>query len=239
MTHLNTLIKELNKAGKKKDAEILRRFFKTGKGDYGEGDVFIGVRVPRIRQLVTPYLSLSLSDIEKLLNSPVHEHRFAGLVILNQQMKQAIQREDVKTIKAISSFYIKKSKRVNNWDLVDVSAPNILGAHILFDRRKNKLLYSLAKSRCLWDRRISVVATLKLVRAGEFADAMKLCEIHLYDDHDLMQKAVGWVLREVGKKNEKTLTDFLEKYYRTMPRTALRYSLERLSKKQKEHFMKK
>ena len=226
-----------NKLGNSERAKQALRFFKTGKGEYSEGDIFIGVRNPQVRELVKKYYSLKFNELQIILNSKIHEHRFSALVILNHQMKQAIQKKDEEEIEKISSFYLKNTRNINNWDLVDISCPNILGAHILFDKSKTDILYSLAKSNDLWEKRISVVSTLKLVRAEELNDAIKLCRIHLYEEHDLMHKAVGWVLREVGKKDEKILIDFLEKYASTMPRTALRYSLEKLDEKKRKYFM--
>lgn len=236
---MNDLIKELNKAGDPQKAKLALRFFKTGKGEYAQGDVFIGIRNPQVREIVKKYYSLPLNKLQKILNSKIHEHRFAVLVILNRQIELAIRKKDKKEIEKISSFYLKNTSQINNWDLVDISCPNILGAHILFDESKIKMLYELSKSSDLWEKRISVVSTLKLVRAGKLKDAIQLCKIHLYEKHDLMQKAVGWVLREVGKKDKKILIEFLEKYAKSMPRTALRYSLEKLNPKEKKKYMKK
>ncbi len=228
---------ELKKKANKSFAERYKTFFKTGKGEYGEGDIFIGVPVPEIRRIVKKYYDIPFKELQKLLENKIHEYRFAGLVILNKQMERAIKKKNSKTIQKITSFYLKNTRNINNWDLVDISCPNIIGVNILFDEKERKILYTLAKSKDVWEKRISVVSTLKLVRAGNISDAIKLCKIHLYDEHNLINKAVGWVVREIGKQDEKELIKFLEKYSSTMPRTTLRYAIERLDKNKRKYFM--
>ena len=230
---------DLNKSSNEEYSKKVKRFFKTKKGEYAENNIFIGIKVPEIRRLSSKYENLSSKEILELLKSKIHEYQFAGLVILIKQFNEASKNKDKKSIEKIIKFYLTNAKRVNNWDLVDISAPNILGKHILHNASKNKLLFELAKSKNLWERRISIVSTLPLVRSGELKTALKLCEIHLFDKEDLMNKAVGWVLREIGKQDKKVLIDFLEKYHSLMPRISLSYSLEKFSKKEKEKFMKK
>lgn len=222
----------LRKHADPKKKKVLQNFFKTGKGQYGEGDVFLGVTVPETRKVAKKYFILSLQDIKTLLESKVHEERLCALLILvnNYQLKKESEQEK------IVKFYLKNTKRVNNWDLVDLTAPKILGDWLL--TRNKSLLYALAASQNLWERRISMIATYRFIQERDFKDALKLAQFHLRDDHDLMHKAVGWMLREIGKKNQKALLTFLDTHYKEMPRTALRYAIERLDKKKKMHYMK-
>lgn len=229
---LNELIKEIKKAEDKKQAELLQRFFKTGPGQYGEGDIFLGIKVPIQRGIAKKY-RLSLKDIQTLLSSKIHEHRLIGLFILIDKYKRAEQQQK----KEIFNFYLKNTKNVNNWDLVDLSAPNIAGDYLI--NKNRKILYKLVKSDNLWERRIAILATFTFIKDKDFQDSIKLSEILLKDKHDLIHKAVGWMLREIGKKDEKVLTDFLDQHYKEMPRTMLRYSIERLNSKQKTYYMKK
>jgi 3-methyladenine DNA glycosylase AlkD len=221
--------KELQKYANPKQAKLLQGYFKTGKGQYGEGDIFLGLKVPQQRKVAAKF-DLSLVEIGKLLNSKIHEHRLVALFILIKKY----QKTDEK--KKIFDFYLKHTKYVNNWDLVDLSAPKIVGDYLLDKSRS--ILYKLAKSKNLWERRISALATAAFIDNNDFDDALKIAEILLSDKHDLIHKAVGWMLREVGKRNRKTLEMFLNKYCRKMPRTMLRYSIERLDKKKKEFYMK-
>lgn len=212
-------------------AKILQRFFKTGKGQYGEGDIFLGIVVPKQRALVKKYKDLSLKDIESLLHSKVHEHRLTALFILIDQYKRSSSK------KKIFNFYLKNVKYINNWDLVDLSAPNIVGDYLLGKDRK--VLYKLAKSNNLWERRIAILSTLTFIRHNQFNDTLKLAKELLKDDHDLIHKAVGWMLREVGKRDQEVEESFLKKYYQVMPRTMLRYSIERFDEKTRTFYMKK
>lgn len=215
-------------------AEILQRFFKTGKGQYGEGDIFLGIKVPIQRQIAKKYYQdIELKDIEKLINSQYHEFRLTGLIILTYKYLKATSLEKNNYFK----FYLKNTKKINNWDLVDLSAPNIVGNWLL--EKDKKVLYKFAQSNNLWQKRISIVATHSFIRHNDFSDTLKIADILLYDQHDLIQKAVGWMLREVGKRNKITLINFLQTRYQTMPRTMLRYAIEKFSDKERKHYLKK
>lgn len=214
-------------------AIILARFFKTGPGEYGEGDKFMGVMVPTQRQLARQYRTLPLSEIKRLLTSAWHEVRLTALIILTERVKKISSEED----KEIFDFYLAHTIYINNWDLVDLSAPQIVGRYLL--TRDRSILYKLAQSSLLWERRISILATLTFIRQGDFEDTLQLAELLLLDSEDLMHKAVGWMLREVGKRDLKKLTTFLDQHYRTMPRTMLRYAIERLSETQRQQYLRK
>ncbi len=229
---LSNIKKELAKAADKKQAQVLQRFFKTGKGQYGEGDIFLGIKVPMQRKICSKY-DLDLSDIQKLLDSKIHEHRLCALFMLVKKYERASN----ETKKDIYKFYLKNTKNINNWDLVDLSTPHIVG-HYLLDKDR-KILYTLAKSRNLWERRIAMLATFTFIRNNEFLETVEIAEILLKDNHDLIHKAVGWMLREMGKRDQSLLEHFLDCHSKDMPRTTLRYSIERLDKKKKEFYMKK
>lgn len=233
MAGLNELKKELNKLADPKRAEALKWFFKTGKGEYGEGDIFLGIKVPEQRKVARDYVNLSLTDVEALLKSKIHEYRLVALLVLVWQYKKAGDTEK----KKIVDFYLKNAKRVNNWDLVDLSCHYILGEYLL-DKPRN-ILYKLAMSKNLWEKRIAIISTAAFIRAGEFNDTIKISEILLNDKHDLIHKAVGWMLREAGKRDQKTLFKFLDKYYKVMPRTALRYAIEKLGEKKRKYYLAK
>jgi len=231
-----TLIKlrqEIKKSATKKRAEANAWFFKTGPGQYGEGDKFIGLTVPQSRVLAIKYKDLTFPDLTQLLRSPIHEERLIALLILIEQFGHA----DPVTQQKIYSFYLKSTKYINNWDLVDLSAPNIVGFYLFKNSRK--ILFKLAKSKNLWERRIAIISTFYFIRFKQFEETIKISEILMNDSHDLIQKAVGWMLREMGKKNEGVLIKFLNKYYKKMPRTSLRYAIERLKPKQKTFYMAK
>lgn len=222
----------IRKLADPKKAEILQRFFKTGKGEYGEGDKFLGLMVPVQRKLVKKYWqSLKLKDIDRLLKSPIHEERLIALLILVKLFSapKILLHYCTSTLKqkAIFNFYLKHAKYINNWDLVDLTAPKIVGA---FLRKKNKaILYRLATSKNLWERRIAILATFDFIYYGDAKDALQISKILMRDKHDLIHKATGWMLREVGKRcSEKLLIEFLNRYHKQMPRTMLRYSIERL-----------
>ncbi len=228
---LASLRKELKDESDLEKALILQRFFKTGKGEYGEGDIFLGVIVPKIRLIAKKHERLSLSDIKTLLESKIHEERLASLFILVAKYKKGNEKEK----KRYFDFYIKNTKKVNNWDLVDSSAAQIVGAYL---RDKEKLiLLKLAKSENVWERRIAIVATYEFIRNNHFSDTFRIAEVLLSDKHDLIHKAVGWMLREVGKKDEKLLEAFLHKNKKNMPRTSLRYALERFSKNKRKKYL--
>ncbi|MBR5803229.1 MAG: DNA alkylation repair protein [Bacteroidaceae bacterium] len=202
---------------------ILPRFFKTGEGEYGEGDRFLGVAVPHIRLVAKGYVHASMEVVEKLLYSEWHECRMCALVILMAQYRKA--KDEGK--ERIFDFYLTHTNRINNWDLVDVSAPHIVGEH-LYPREDRTLLYRLAESPSLWERRIAIVSTLAFIRKGDLSDAFALADKLVYSTHDLMQKAVGWMLREMGKRDIGLLRIFLDKHASTMPRTMLRYAIEKM-----------
>ncbi len=208
-------------------AKVLQRFFKTGKGEYGEGDVFIGVMVPDSRRVAKEFTNISFENIKKLLQSKIHEERLVGLLILVEKYKQ--DREGV------YKFYIENISRINNWDLVDLTADKIIGDFIK-DSDKS-ILYKLVKSENIWERRISIISTFNFIKNNKFEDALKISEILLNDKHDLIQKAVGWMLREIGKRDLKAEEQFLKKHYKKMPRTTLRYAIERFDDRLKKFYM--
>jgi len=229
---LSKLQKELKSLSDPKQAKILQSFFKTGKGDYGEGDIFLGIKVPIQRKIIKAYQDLNFLDLQKLLNSKIHEHRLCALFILIAQYKNASQEKKEKIYK----FYLKNAKRINNWDLVDLSAPNIVGDFLLDKDRK--VLYKLVKSKNLWERRISILSTYSFIRNNNFKDTLKLAEILLKDEHDLIHKAVGWMLREIGKRDQKVEEKFLKKYYKEMPRIMLRYAIEKFNESKRQSYLK-
>ena len=220
----------LRSLGNAKDAAILARFFKTGPGEYGEGDVFIGVRVPVIRKVAKEFRALPLSEAESLLHSHIHEERLAALVILGLQADKA----DAKTRKQIYELYLANTEFVNNWDLVDLSASHLVGGCL--EGRSHRPLYRLAKSKSLWERRISILATFHFIRHNDFADTLKIAEILLADEEDLIHKAVGWMLREVGKRDLEELEQFLQKHHQVMPRTMLRYAIEKFPERKRKAY---
>ena len=212
-------------------AEHSQRFFKTYDGGYAQGDKFLGLKVPVTRAVCKQFKDLPLAEIKKLLASPIHEHRLAALVIMTEQAKKASPQQ----LKKLYDCYLKNTNHINNWDLVDVSAPNIVGVYLL--DKDHAPLYKLARSKDLWEKRIAVVSTLTLIREGQLNDTFAISELLLADTHDLIHKAVGWMLREAGKRDRTVLLKFLDKHAAQMPRTALRYSLELLTSDQKSHYM--
>ena len=231
--NLNRIKKELEKKRDKEQAKRLSRFFKTGKGQYGEGDVFWGIKVPVQREIVKMFKEASLKEIQELLDDEVHECRLTGLLILVQKYKKAENKKE------IFDFYLKNTKRINNWDLVDLSAPNIVGDFLLDKKKERKILYSLVRSKNLWERRIAVLSTFILIRDKQFDDALKISKMLLKDKHDLIHKAVGWMLRELGKRDKNVEVRFLKKHRKTMPRTMLRYAIEKFDSKERVSFMSK
>lgn len=229
--------KDLRKVGKPAKAKILSGFFKTGKGEYGEGDIFLGVTVPVQRRLAKKYRELPLSEIALLLKNPVHECRLTALEILVMQYEKAKKRTPAANQQKIVDFYLKHVKYINNWDLVDATAPYILGDWLLSADRD--ILYTFAQSKKLWERRISIISTLAFIRAGDFKDTIKISELLLKDSHDLMHKAVGWMLREVGKRDELVLVRFLNTHAHVMPRTALRYAIEKFPESRRKAYLNK
>ena len=237
---MKKLEKELEKHADKKQAGLLQRFFKTKPGGYGEGDRFLGIKVPVQREIAKQAGERILFDgIKELLNSDIHEKRLIGLLILidkyNKAEKQGNRKEQEKIFNLYLGFAGKD--RINNWDLVDLSAPNIIGNFLSDKKEKRKILYKLAKSKNLWERRIAVVSCFAFIRKNDFSDALKISKILLKDKHDLINKAVGWMLREIGKRDEKVLTEFLNQNYKNMPRTTLRYAIERFDEKRRKEFL--
>lgn len=219
---LQALQTALRAAAQPAGAAFAQRFFKTGPGEYGEGDVFLGVRVPAVRTLAKQGDALRLPAVLRILQSRFHEERLLALLLLVRRF----ERGDEATRREIFELYLRETRRINNWDLVDVSAPNIVGAW-LRDRPRG-ILRELARSASLWERRIAIVATLAFIRAGDFADTLAISRLLLRDPHDLIHKATGWMLREVGKRDAPTLRSFLATHAAAMPRTMLRYAIERL-----------
>ena len=239
MSAANDVMEALAEVSSPADASFLQRFFKTGKGQYGEGDVFIGVRVPATRTVAARFAELPLAEVDSLLDSGVHEHRLAALVILVARFEAANRprSRDDELRREIAGRYVAAVRRgrVNNWDLVDVSAPNILGGY-LFDRPRD-LLFEFARSEDLWQRRVAVLATLGFITRGDASTTLEIAEILLHDRQDLIQKAVGWMLREVGKRIDRSiLTEFLDSHAAQMPRTALSYALEHLTAEERAHY---
>jgi 3-methyladenine DNA glycosylase AlkD len=206
-------------------------FFKTAKGQNGAGDRFLGIRVPALRRIARAYQHLALDDVAKLLASKVHEHRFTALEIL------AIQYEtgDIARKREVFTFLLRNTRGVNNWDLVDTSAPYIIGTHLL--SRSRRVLYRLSKSRNLWERRIAIVATAAFIRAGDLKHTFGIAALLLNDKHDLIHKAVGWMLRECGKQSETALLEFLKQNHAALPRTSLRYAIERFPEAQRKRIL--
>jgi 3-methyladenine DNA glycosylase AlkD len=229
---LTDLLRELSDAADPERARNLAWFFKTGKGQYGEGDEFCGITVPIMRKLAKRYTHLKLTDVEKLLSSRLHEHRFTALEILVFQHEAG----DRAARQKIFNFYLQHTRYINNWDLVDTSAPYIVGEHLV--SRSRRILYSLAKSPSLWERRIAMVTTMALIRRDDLEDAFAIAALLLGDEHDLIHKAVGWMLREAGKRSTPVLFNFLERNYSAMPRTTLRYAIERLPGPQRKRILK-
>ena len=228
--------KELKSMADPDKAAILRRFFKTGPGYYGEGDIFIGVMVPQSRQIAKKFSQLPLREVRTLLYSCIHEERLVALLILawryNSSLSSSMEKEE------IAKFYLEHIKQVNNWDLVDLSAPNILGAHLVDRDHRRRLLYRLAGSENVWERRIAILATLHFIRNDDFSETLKIAGMLLHDRHDLIHKAVGWMLREVGKRDAAAEEAFLEKHWSVMPRTMLRYAIERLPESKRRRYKK-
>lgn len=227
--------KEYDKLKSFDQAKILSGFFKTGKGQYGEGDVFLGIKVPIQRAAIKKYYDLPFSALQELLSSKIHEYRLSALFILVKKFDLAIKIGDEKSQEEIYKFYLRNSRNINNWDLVDLSAPQVVGRYLLAKNRK--ILYTLVKSKNLWERRIAVLATFTFLRAKDFKDILKIAEILLRDEQDLIHKSVGWMLREVGKRDEKFLRKFLDRHCRQMPRTMLRYAIEKFSEKDRANYL--
>ena len=231
MRTATSALKRLRAIANPEDAKFLQRFFRTGPGEYGEGDRFLGIRVPDTRRIAREMRDMPLSQIEKLLHSPYHEARLLAVILLGDAYERgtAAQRD------AVFRLYLRNASRVNNWDLVDVSAPNVVGAHLA--TRPRTRLDKLARSRNLWERRIAIVSTHHFIRNREYDDTLRIARILLRDTHDLIHKAVGWMLREVGKRDRAPLEAFLAEHAHEMPRTMLRYAIEHFSPSERRRYM--
>ena len=207
---------------------VLPRFFKTGKGQYGEGDKFLGVTVPNIRKVAKEFNNVSFDIIKELISSPWHEMRMCALIILVNNSKKSVTKETF-------DFYLSQTNHINNWDLVDLSAPQIIGRYLL--DKKRDVLYKLAESDLLWDNRIAIVSTLTFIRNNDLDDTYKLSLKMMNHKHDLMHKAIGWMLREAGKRDVKRLYNFVKEHKNIMPRTMLRYSIEKFDKEIRKELM--
>lgn len=228
---LDQIQEQLAALSNESEARFAQRFFKTGPGEYGEGDHFRGIRVPVLRQLTREYKRVSLEDATALLQSRWHEDRLLALFLwIGIFKREAEQRE------AIYNFYLTNTNRINNWDLVDSSAPHIVGAW-LWDKDRAPL-YKLARSKNLWERRIAMLATFHFIQKRDFDDALRLAEILRDDKHDLMHKAVGWMLREIGKRDIELLENFLNQHHQKMPRTMLRYAIEKFPEAQRQSYLR-
>jgi len=229
---LQALKNDFRRAADPARARLLGGFFKTGRGEYAEGDKFLGLSVPATRALVKKHSALPLEAAEELLSSPWHEHRLAALLLLCEKYRTGGQAEK----KAIYETYLANTRRINNWDLVDLSAPRIVGGWL--KDKSRAVLYRLAASPILWERRIAMLACFAFIYDGDSTDALKIARLLLGDAHDLMHKAVGWMLREVGKRcSEKELLAFLRAEYARLPRTALRYAIERFPEKKRKRLL--
>ncbi|HNQ17288.1 MAG TPA: DNA alkylation repair protein [Candidatus Woesebacteria bacterium] len=244
MSLFQQIVSDLQSRANPEKKLVLQRFFKTAPGQYGEGDVFLGVIVPDQRIVAKKYYQVAdFGVVERLLASPIHEYRLTALIVLTYQFPKV----ELEKKQALFDFYLGQTAKINNWDLVDLSAPNIVGEYMLATKLDMERLLQLEQSPLLWERRISIISTLAFIRAVKkgrvgsewLQPPLILAEKLLADKHDLMHKAVGWVLREVGKADERVLREFLEKYSSVMPRTALRYAIERLDEESRQKYSKR
>ena len=225
------LRRQIRRQASPKRAKINQWFFKTGPGEYGEGDRFIGLTLPQIRGLVKQHRDLTQNELGQLLRSPIHEERLLALLVLVDQYRRGDGREKSR----IYRFTVKSFRRINNWDLVDCSVEHLIGAH-LWNRSKTPLT-QWARSRVLWERRIAIVATFYFIRRHRFTETLAIARLLLDDPEDLLHKATGWMLREVGKRDLGALENFLKKHYRVMPRTMLRYAIERFPERRRKAYL--
>ncbi|MEE9450663.1 MAG: DNA alkylation repair protein [Ignavibacteriaceae bacterium] len=226
--------RRIKEESNKQQAKSLQWFFKTGAGEYGEGDVFAGIKMPVQRKIAKKFKNLNYDDIRALVASKIHEERMIGLLILQCKYEKGDEKEKEKVFK----FYIRNRKGINNWDLVDISAPKIVGEYLL--NRDKKLLYEFAHSKNLWERRIAILSTFTFIRAGKFETTFKISDVLLDDNHDLIHKAVGWMLREIGKKDLDAEEKFLKLRSKKMHRTMLRYAIEKFPEvKRKKYLLSK
>ena len=230
-TMLDHIRRDLAQLRNPEKAKKLSGFFKTGIGQYGEGDIFLGIPVPEQRKVAKKYLHLSFTDLQALLNSEIHEHRLTALVILVSKYRKT----DAHGKDEIFRFYLNNTENINNWDLVDVSAPKIVGEHLR--DKDTSILFKLAQSSNLWERRIAILSTFTFIRHYDFDVALSIAEQLVNDKHDLIHKAVGWMLREIGKRDQEMEEQFLQKYARQMPRTMLRYAIEKFEAKKRKFYL--
>jgi len=237
--NLAELEKVIKKESNPEKARASERFFKTGDGEYGHGDIFIGIVAPIARKIIKEFHNISIKETEQLLNSKIHEKRLIALLILVKKYEIANKQNNEITKKEIFNIYLKHAAKnnINNWDLVDLSAPNIVGNYLL-DKNRD-ILYELVKSTNLWERRISIISTLAFIRQKDLKDTLKISELLLADKHDLIHKAVGWMLREVGKRDIEVLRKFLNNNHKKMPRTMLRYAIEKFSLDERKEWLSK
>lgn len=228
---LNELRKNIRTLASPEISRTMQWFFKTGKGEYGEGDVFVGLKVPIQRKLARGFKDLALADLKILLKSPVHEERLISLFILVDKYEKGADKEK----EAIFTFYLKNRRGINNWDLVDLSAPKIIGNYLL--KKDKNLLFKFALSKNLWERRIAVLSTYEFIRNNNFVVTLQISEILLHDKHDLIHKAVGWMLREIGKRDLQVEENFLKINYKKMPRTMLRYAIEKFPETKRKKYL--
>jgi len=221
------ILKELKSVSNPKKAKVLQWFFKTGKGEYGEGDIFVGIVIPDLRKIAKKYSKVVvLDDLNPFIRSEIHEYRMFTLLTLTYMPLS----------KGVYDFYMKNLKYVNNWDLVDITTPNIVGRYL--KDKDRSILYELAKSENLWKQRVSIMATFAFIKEGDFQDTLAMAEILVHHKHDLIHKAVGWMLREIGKKDLAVEEKFLKQYYKEMPRTMLRYAIERFEETKRQAYLK-
>jgi len=224
-------LQELKEKSNKDIAEHSARFFKTAKGEYGEGDKFLGIRVPVARSLVKKWLNMTLEENEKLLRSPYHEAQLAAVILLSEKFKQASHEAQ----ETIYKIYLENTTYINNWDIVDSSSHKILGAYLL--ERSHAPLFSLVTSKNLWERRIAIISSYYFIKRQNFDTALSLIELTLNDEEDLIHKASGWMLREIGKQNRKTAENFLDQHYQNMPGTMLRYAIEKFPQSKRKQYL--
>ncbi|MBN2824401.1 MAG: DNA alkylation repair protein [Campylobacterales bacterium] len=228
-----TIVNELARYANPAKISDYKRFFKTGIGEYGEGDQFLGIKVPDTRKVVKKYFrTMSLNEIQEFLYSPYHEHRLFALLVL----VALYQAKDLDNKATIYHFYLNHTAQINNWDLIDVTSPHIVGAYLLDKERS--LLYRLAASDNLWEKRIAIISTFAFIKAGEFEDTFAIANILLNDTHDLIHKAVGWAIREVGNRDKEAMIAYLNPRYQKMPRTMLRYAIEKLDEDLRQKYLK-
>jgi 3-methyladenine DNA glycosylase AlkD len=232
LKHVQEIRARLKKLGSKEKAEVFRSFFKTGPGEYGEDDIFLGVTVPELRRLAASYQAITLREVTQLLRSTIHEERLLALLILCR----AYTSGDGHIQKRIYELYLENTRHVNNWDLVDASAEHIVGASLM--GKSKKILHDLTRSNNLWERRIAVMATFHFIKRGKFEETLKIARILLADKEDLIHKAVGWMLREIGKRDIRVEERFLKGHHMEMPRTMLRYAIERFPESQRQRYLR-